>query len=668
MNNAWRSSGPGAALILLLTVVVYLPALGNGFIWDDEAYVTENQALRSVEGLRWIWTQPAVGRQQYYPITFTGLWIQYHLWGLKPFGYHLVNVLGHAANAILLWRALRQLETPGSWWAAAIFALHPVQVESVAWVTEFKNILSGFFALLSVLVFLRGHPLRSAAPPHPKRRLQIIAALLFLCALLSKTAVCSLPVAIGILIWWKLGRVGKRDLLALLPWLAAGLVLGLITVRLESRSPELEAKIFAPSIIRGALLGSRALWFYAGKLVWPANLCFIYPRWEPTARSVDAWLPLAGLLLVAAVLWYFRRASWARGAMSALGCFTVALLPVLAFFDIYFFRFSFVADHFQYLAGIALIAMAVGAVGTLARRVGRRGRGFAGLVAVAVLLACGARTWGRVHVYSSSETLWRDTLAQNPNAWLAHNNLGVILGETGRPEDAIRHYEDALRIRPGYAEAHYNLGVMLFRQGRVREAMDHWEQALRIDPGYARAHTYLGNALMQAEEFQQAAAEYEQALRIKPDYAEAHYNLGVALIRLGRAQEAAWHWEQALRINSDYAEAHNDLGAELARAGRLDEAIEHYQQALRTKPDFAAAHSNLGNAFMRTGRLGEAIEQYEQALRIDPDFVEAHYNLGVALEQSGRVQDAIEQYQQALRLKPDFAPARNALARPSRVQ
>jgi len=654
--------GPGA-LIVFLTAAAYFPAFRCGFNWDDEAYVTENHVLRSLEGLRKIWTQPGGGLQQYYPLTFTGFWIEYHLWDLHPFPYHVVNVLLHAVNAVLLWCLLRRLEIPGSWWAAAIFALHPMQVESVAWITELKNVLSGLFSLLSLLMFLRFRPLSASGATAPRDwRFYTPALLLFLCALLSKTAVCCLPLVIVVLMWWKLDRVPTEDVLLLFPWFVASLTLGLITVAMENHAPGAGAGNFAPSILRALLVGSHALWFYAGKLLWPANLCFIYPRWQLRVDSVATWLPLAGLGVVAGTLWRFRRAHWARATASGLGCFIVALLPVLGFFNIYFFRFSFVADHFQYLGGIAPIVLVVGAGTAVSQRAGPRGSHLATLIAGAVLVVLGVSTWGQSHIYYNPETLWHDTLVQNPNAWLAHNNLGVILGQAGRFEDAISHYEQALRIKPDYAQAHYNLGVALFHLGRTQEAVGHWERALQIEPDYAKAHDYLGNALAQAGRFEDAISHYEQALRIKPDYAQAHYNLGLALLHLGRTPEAVEHWEQALRIEPDYAEVHNDLGAELAQAGKIDEAIWHYEQALRARPDFANAHNNLGNALARAGRLDEAIEQYEQALRIKPDLAESHYNLGVALEHVGRVGEAIEHYEQALRIRPDYAEAQDRLA------
>ncbi|HUI06610.1 MAG TPA: tetratricopeptide repeat protein [Verrucomicrobiae bacterium] len=696
MNKPWRSAGAGAALILVLTAVAYLPALRCGFIWDDDFYVTTNPALRSLQGLERTWTQPGMELHQYYPLAFTGLWVQYHLWNLQPFGYHLVNVLLHAVNAVLLWLLLRRVEVPGSWWAAAIFALHPVQVESVAWITEFKNVVSGLFSLLSLLAFLRFCPLSAPGTTATRDwRFYGLALLLFVCALLSKTAVCCLPVAVAALMWWKLDRVGKRDALALVPWFIASLTLGLITVRVESPLPKATPRGWLASIIQRGLLAGRALWFYAGKLFWPHPLTFIYPRWNVNVGAAWQYLFPVGALAVAVALWLLRRRI-GKGPLAGVLWFAAMLAPALGFFDIYFFRFSYVADHFQYLASIGLIALTVSAGATFADRAGRQVQNLGALAAGVVLLALGVSTWRRAHVYRDVETLWRDTLAKNPKAWIAHNNLGYALRSQGNVTEAIWHFEQTLRLEPNYVVAHYNLGAALATEGKLEEAIGQYEQALRLKPDYADvrknlgiallrvgrtqeaieqfqlvlqsqpdapdAHNNLGYALLKAGRFEAAIEQLEQAVRINPDFAEAHHNLGLALMRSGRAQEAANQWDLVLRLEPNNVDAHYNLGSALRALGKVREAIKQYELALRLKPDFADAHNNLGSTLMDQGEVQAAIGHYEQALKIDPDMAEAHYNLALALRQAGRLQEAIGQYNEALRLRPDYAEAHNNLA------
>ena len=616
-----------ALVLVIATFVAYFPALRGGFIWDDDDHVTNNPVLRSLGGLESIWFKPGA-TVQYYPLVYTSFWAEYHLWKLQPLGYHLVNILLHALNAILLWYVLRRLGVPGSWWAAAIFALHPVGVESVAWITERKNVLSGLFYLLAALAYLRFRPLtdREAVRACDWRYYPLVLVL-FLCALLSKTVTCSLPAVLLLLVWWKNGRVERRDVLALSPLFVLGVASGLMTAWMEKRAGASGAE-WALSFVQRCLVAGRALWFYTGKLFWPHNLTFIYPRWEIDAGAPWQYLfPVAALTALIA-LWRLR-ARIGRGPLVAVVFFAGTLVPALGFFDVFPFRYSFVADHFQYLASVGLVALAAGAGTALCNRATPWGKHFGAAAATVMLIVLGSLTWKQAHIYRDAQTVWQDTIAKNPQCWMAHLHIGNHLLELGEVQEAISHDQEAVRIKPDSAMAHNNLGTALMGQGRLQEAIGH----------------------------------YEQALRIKPDFAGAHNNEGNALAQLGRIQEAIGHYEQALQIEPDYAEAQYDLGNALAQLGRLQEAMGHYEQALRIKPDYADAHNNLGNALSVLGRPQDAIGHYEQALRIKPDNAEAHYDVGIALEQTGKLREAIGHYQQALRIKPDFTAARTALAR-----
>jgi len=381
------------------------------------------------------------------------------------------------------------------------------------------------------------------------------------------------------------------------------------------------------------IVASKAVWFYAAKLVWPVSLTFVYPRWEVPAELFSSWLPLAGLIAAGLVLWVWRKQYWARAVLLGTGFFVAALLPVLGFFDIFYFQYSFVADHFQYLACVGLISLAANTGMAICERAGQRGRDLGTLAATIVLLIFGVSTWRQTHIYQDSEALWRDTLHKNSNAWMAHNNLGLTLQNSGRETEAIEQYEQSLRVNPKNADAHNNWGTVLMREGKISDAIGHYEEALRIKPDYAEAYNNLGAALDQAGKFAGAIESYEQALRIKPDNAQAHYNLGIALQETGRLRKAIEHYQQALRITPDYEGAHYNLGIALQQTGQLREAVEHYEQALRIKPDNADAHNNLGLALARLGRVQEAMGHWEQALQIKPDDTGAHYNLGLALVQ-----------------------------------
>jgi tetratricopeptide (TPR) repeat protein len=619
MNDAWKSVGLGAALIVLITVGAYIPAMRAGFIWDDDAYVTNNGALRSLDGLRKIWVEPK-GGLGYYPLTYTGFWVEYHLWKLRPLGYHLANVLLHAANAVLVWLILRRLKIPGAWVAGLVFAIHPVNVATVAWISELKNTLSMLFYAVAILLYLR-------FDEEGRWRWCGLSLAAFLLALLSKPAVVILPAVLLSCIWWRRGQVRWKDFLRSVPYFVLSLALGWVSMWVESwlnRQAIVRAAGFFPRLAGAGW----AAWFYLYKALLPLNLTVIYPKWEIDVYHWVSFMPGIALAGCFGLFWW-KRQTWGRPLLFGLAYFVTALFPVLGFFDIGFFSHSLVADHWQYYSIVAPIALAAAGWELIYRRMGERGRYWGTVAGVAVLMVLGAGTWSRAGIYVGSETLWQDNVARNPNAWTAHNNLGIALFQAGRVQEAIVHFDQALRIRPHYAEAQYNLGHTLSQVGKFEEAIGH----------------------------------YEQALLLKPDDAEAHNDLGTCLSRLGKVQEAIAHHEQALRIKPDYAAAHYNLGIALKQAGRIPEAIEHLEQALRIKPDYAAAHYNLGTTLGQAGRIPEAIEHLEQALRIKPDYAEAHYNLGMALVQVGRMPEAIEHLEQALRLKPDFTQAQNALAR-----
>jgi tetratricopeptide (TPR) repeat protein len=643
-----------ALVLVLVTFAAYTPVWHAGFIWDDDDHLTANHAVAASNGLKMIWSSLHTSR--YYPLTLTTFWFERRLWGLDPRPYHLVNIALHAANGVLIFLLLRRWRIPGAWLAAMLWLLHPVNVESVAWITELKNTQSGLFFFLSILGFLRF----DAGKNH---RWYVLALACGLAAMLSKPSTVVLPVVLLLCVWWERGILQRADIMRVIPFFTMALGMSALTVA-EQRGMVLGAGTTEWQLGPAERLGiaGKAVWFYAAKAVWPVRLTFVYPRWDMDASSPLFWAPLAAVVAVGVILWKRRSLPGCRAALFGWAFFLVALGPVLGFFDVFYFRYSYVADHFQYLACLGLISLAASTGTAICKRAGRRGRDLGTVAAAIALLVLGASTWRQARIYQDLKTLWGDTLMKNPQCWLAHNNLGLVLESLGRVQEAIGHYEQALRIRPDYAEAHYNLGNTQAQVGRVPEAIGHYQQALRIKPDFSEAHCNLGNVLLQEGKVSDAIGHYEQAVRIKPDNAEAHSNLGNALAQVGRVPEAIAHHEQALRIRPDYAEAHYNLGITLYQTGKREEAIEHFQQALRLKPDYVEAHSNLGIALAQTGKIEEAIAHYEQALRIRPDYAEAHNNLGIALAQTGKIEEAIAHYEQALRVKPDYVIAQDNLA------
>jgi tetratricopeptide (TPR) repeat protein len=662
MSSSSTSSRRDLLALIALALLCFAPSLRNGFIWDDDQYVTENVQLRSPQGLASIWLEPGSAEHsfgQYYPLVHTSFWIEHQLWGNAPLGYHAVNLLLHALGAVLLWRLLRRLELPGAWLAAALFAVHPVQVESVAWITERKNVLSGALAFASALTFLTWAGMDARRPAAAGRaRWWLLSFALFVAALLAKTVTAAVPAALLLLLWWKRGRVTRRELAALLPFLLVGLALGLLTAQLERTVVHATGPEWELSALQRTLIAGRALWFYAGKLAWPAGLAFIYSRWDVGPGAALGWIALLSALALAAALWLARR-RLGRGPLVAVLIFGGTLLPALGFVNVFPMRYAFVADHFQYLACTALLALAAAGLAQAGRGFSPRARA-AGAAALLLLLA--GISWQRQAAYRDAETLWRDTVRRTPDAWMAWNNLGLEAARQGRLDEALLDFEESLRLHPRHQQAETNLGFANLQLGRLEDAIAHYERALQLDPRFARAHADLGLALARAGRWEEASPHLQQALLLQPDDAELHRNLGLALAMQDRLQEAIAHHERALELQPDLAEAHADLGQALLRAGRRDEALAHWRRALELDPHNASALLSLGQEQLKAGELPEAIESCERALESQPESAAAHFALGVALGLSGRLPEALPHYERAVELQPGFPEAHYNLA------
>ena len=653
-----------AALVCGVVLFGYLPALHGGFIWDDQVLLTDSPLIKASDGLYRLWFTTEA--PDYWPLTSTTFWVEWRLWGMNPTGYHVTNMALHAIEALLLWAVLLRLRIGGAYLAALVFAVHPVNVESVAWIAQRKNLVGMLFFLLAILFYLEADREGEGGRRRPDlagvSRWYWLSLGMFLLALLGKGSVATLPVVLLLLAWWQRRQVTARDLAWVAPFAAIAAALVLVNIWFQTHGGA--APIRTASFVERLLGAGAVVWFYLWKALLPVDLAFIYPQWHIEVGNPLWWIPLLAALGVSLALVRFREAR-GRPLLMAWGFFCVTLLPVMGLTDVYFMTYSLVADHYQHIAIIGVIALAAAGWSEWQRRAQGPSRKAAVAVAVTVV---GTLTWLTMRqsgTYRDEETLYRATIEVNPGCWLAHYNLAVGLKAQGRRREEILHLEEAVRARPGYAQAHNNLAIALMEEGRSSEALSHAEQALRIEPEMPMALVNLGILLSKAGRPSEALGPLERAVQILPDSAEAHSNLGLTLAALGRLPEAMAHYHEASRLEPDSLEHHNAMGNAWVAAGQYEEAISEFEQALRLKPDHAAAQATLAQAFIRSGRPQDAIAHYEEALRLSPDGAsapESHYNLGVLLTASGRRQEGFAHYVRALELRPGYAEAHYNLA------
>ncbi|MGA2797340.1 MAG: tetratricopeptide repeat protein, partial [Thermoguttaceae bacterium] len=697
----------GAAIILVAALFCYFPSLSGGFLWDDDRLLTESRIIKASDGLHRIWCSTEA--VDFWPATNILLWIEWRLWGMNPAGYHVTNLITHVAAAWLIWINLQKLSIPGAFLAALIFAVHPVNVESVAWITQQDNTLAMLFFLISILWYLKGmrraaskvapgrlkgagretasgiiHP--SSFIPHPSS-FYWLSLTGFALAMLSKGLAAVLPVLLLGIVWWR-RRVTLWDAARTLPFFLVAAALAGVNIWFQTHG---SGEVYRTAGFVERLLGAGGvIWFYLYKALLPFDLAYVYPQWEIQSGRVLWWLPLLSALAVTAVLWRYKE-KWSRPFLFAWGFFCVSLLPVMGFTDVEYMECSLVANHYQYIAMIGVISLAAAGWSAWRRQMQGPARwvggGAAGVLAGTLIVL----SWQQSRLYSNAILLYQETLKNNPQSYIVHNSLGIALNDAGQREKAVEQFKQAMVLKPDYLEARNNLGAVLNNMGRTQdaikifkqalllkpdypdtlnnlgtvlnaagrpdEAIKYIEQALRLKPDYPEALCSMGLVLSNSGRPQEAIILFEKALRLKSNYPEAHYNLGLALGDVGRRNEAIEHFRQALLLKPDYADVYNSLGVLLGQAGRSREAIEHFRQALHFNPNMYGAENNLGNALSDEGSSDEAIGHYEQALRLKPDYLQAHINLADTLVKAGQLPKAIEHYEQALRLKPDSAEA-----------
>jgi protein O-mannosyl-transferase len=652
-------------LLLLAVVLAYLPVWRAGFIWDDDMFISSNPCIVGPLGLKEIWTTSAA---RFYPFVLTTFWLEHALWGLAPLPYHLVNILLHVTCAVVLWRILRNLEVRGAWLGAALWALHPVQVETVAWISEMKNTESGLFYLLTILFFVRGLKTES----HGRRTgVNWNEALSLLCALLamgSKSSTLLLPVVLALCVWWVKGRWHWRDMTKVGLFLLMSIVVSLIEMQTVKQNGTDEMQ-WAQSWQERLATGGDVFWVYLGKLIWPHPLITFYPRWEVDAGQWISYLPIATLALVLSVLW-LKRQSWGRPYFFAFAYYLLNLLPVLGLFSMTGFRYSLVEDHLQYLASMGPLVLAGAVLSRFSDFAISRKLWLHPAFGAGLLVILGILSWRQTRIYQNEHTFWTSNLAMNPACWLAYDGLGVEFAKNRQMDKATEFYRKSLAINPNYAVTHNNLGVAFAQKGQIDDAIAEYQRALAINPNFSLCYLKLGEALLQKGQVDDAIVQDQKGLDIDSHSILAYNNLGLALVQKGKADEAIAQYQKALDIDPDFAMTHNNLGAAFFQTGQLAKAIEQYKRALEIDSSIILTHNNLGLALtqmgvslLQAGQVDDAIAQFQEALKNDPTIAQTHSDLGIALAQKGKMDEALTQFQEALRLKPDDNAAQINLAK-----
>ncbi|HIN88110.1 MAG TPA: tetratricopeptide repeat protein, partial [Nitrospinaceae bacterium] len=603
-------------LFFSLTLLIYFPAITGEFIWDDDLHLTDNKQLESVEGLKNIWLKPGA-TFQYFPLTFTSFWIEKRLWGDNPIGYHVINLLLHTSSALLLWRILVLLSIPGATLAALIFLMHPVNVESVAWITERKNTLSGLFYFVSLTFYLKFLQIDNLSSPPKKKKpknnsglFYALSIISFLLAISSKAATCTLPAVFLLIIWWKKNTIKLKDVLRVTPFLLLTLIIARITIFTEKNSAGAQGADWDFSFWERFIIAGKSLWLYLYILINPLNISFTYPKWSVVSSIASHYLPSFSFLFLIVGLVFFRE-KIGKSPLVAILFFSGTLFPALGFFNIYYMRYSFATDHFQYLACIGPIALFSGSMTVFAKSASRSSGPikvlsyFLPVFSAAILLVLGLLTWKHTHIFKNQEMLWRDTLLNNPRSALAHHNLGRVLEKRGNLIEGVEHYQKALALNPTIpVEA---LGGVLEKLGKTKQAETVYKQALERGLNSSVNHLDLADFLYRVGSFTEAVTYYKKAIALNPDYATAHYNLGNALGQLGQLGEAQKSFEQALSLNAKHPLAHYGLGVIHQRSKQYPKAIQAFEQALSINPKLERTHFYLGEVYDELGQGEKAI-------------------------------------------------------------
>lgn len=610
-----------AFVLIAATLAVYAPVMDGEFVWDDDTHVYENLVIQPGGLYRsWFTTE----HHNYWPVSWTAFWLQWKLWGMAPAGYHVVTVLLHLGCALLLWRVLTRLQIPGAWLAGLIFAIHPVNVETGAWITQQKNLLCMLFALVCVeryTLFLA----------HRKWGVYAVAWLAFLLSLLAKTAAVTIPVVLVGCAWWRDRGLRRRQIVTALPFFALSVLMSLGEVWFQYNRAG-AVRVRGDSLLHRLVTAGHVVTFYLGKVFWPAGLSFVYPNPQVRVDLAAHYAPLLLLLVVmGSALWQHRDRG--RPVLFGMGYFLVMIFPVLGFLNIYFMRYSWVSDHWQYMAMAGPVALVVGLAARGREQAGARMKAAWSILAAVVCVALGLLAYRRAGVFHDSERLWRDTIARNPSAWMARNNWGLELADRGRLDEAQVHFTAVLALRPDSVEAHLNLASLEMRLKNWVAAAAFLERARRLDADNPDVWYEAGRLALQQEQFDAAEARFSQALQRRPRHAGALAGMGVVQYRRGRHDAARGELEQAVALDPGQAEAWYTLGEIHYAADDMAGAAAAYRAAVSARPALPNGYNSLGVVLIRTGDREGAVAAFRAAVRLNPDDEAARANLERALDE-----------------------------------
>jgi tetratricopeptide (TPR) repeat protein len=659
-----------SALLLFLSMVflIYSPAINGDFVWDDDLHLTDNKQLESVEGLKNIWLKLGA-TVQYYPLTFTSFWFEKRLWGNNPTGYHIINLLLHASSAIILWRILIMLAIPGAFLAALIFLVHPVNVESVAWITERKNTLSGLFYFVSLIFYLRflklEDPLAFTKKIFLQKRnwlLYIFSIISFLLAILSKTATCTLPAVILLLIWWKKGSIKLKDVTLTLPLLFLTFVITHITLSMEKTTVGAKGIHWDLSFLERFIIAGKSLWFYLYSLIFPLNIAFSYPKWSMDSAVAINYLPsLTFLGLIFVLAWFCDKLG--KAPLVAILFFSGTLLPTLGFFNFYYMRYSFVSDHFQYLACIGPIAVCSALLTKFGTSLSKFSDSvkiscyFPPTCAVLILLLLCIVTWKQAHIFKSNETLWRNTMKKDPSSGRARVELGREMRKQGEHEEALEHFRKAVVLQPNFHEAHYNLAREYHYKGELSLAISEFKKSLELKSTFHFAIDGLARALAEQGNLKKALQLSRQCIRLQPSFVPGIVTLANILEKLGNSKEAQAYYKRVLKLDLNSYKNYLNLGNSLYRTGNIEKAILNFKKAIHLNSSSTEALYNLGNALGQQKKYLEAKGYYEQVINLDEKLPLPYYGLGLVHHYTGQNLKAVAAFKKALSLKPNLVRA-----------